>query len=76
MPRGKSINRVNRMQIFNRWGEVVYEKRNFMVNDASAGWDGTYKGKPAMPDVYIYLIEFVCENASIIPFRGNVTLIR
>jgi gliding motility-associated-like protein len=76
MPRGKSINRVNRMQVFNRWGELVYEKRDFMVNDASAGWNGTYKGKPANPDVYIYLIEFVCNNASIVPYRGNVTLIR
>jgi gliding motility-associated-like protein len=76
MPRGSSINRVNRMQVFNRWGEIVYEKRDFMVNDASAGWNGTYKGKPANPDVYIYVIEFVCENASVIPYRGNVTLIR
>jgi gliding motility-associated-like protein len=76
MPRGSSISRVNRMQVFNRWGEIVYEKRDFMVNDASAGWNGTYKGKPANPDVYIYLIEFVCENASVIPYKGNVTLIR
>lgn len=76
MPRGSSIARVNRMQVFNRWGEVVFEKRNFMVNDASAGWNGTYKGKPAQADVYIYVIEFVCENAAVVPFRGNVTLIR
>lgn len=76
MPRGSSISRVNRMQVFNRWGEIIYEKRDFMVNDASAGWNGTYKGKPANADVYIYVIEFVCENASVIPYRGNVTLIR
>jgi len=76
MPRGSSISRVSRMQVFNRWGEIVYEKRDFMVNDASAGWNGTYKGKPANSDVYIYVIEFICENASIVPYRGNVTLIR
>lgn len=76
MPRGKHIDRVNRMQVFNRWGELVYEKRNFMANDASAGWNGTYKGKPAAADVYVYVIEFVCENASVVPFRGNVTLLR
>ncbi len=76
MPRGSSIARVNRMQVFNRWGEIVFEKRNFMTNDASAGWNGTYKGKPANADVYIYVIEFVCENSAVVPFRGNVTLIR
>ncbi len=76
MPRGRNIDRVNRMQIFSRWGELVYEKRNFMANDASAGWDGTYKGKPAGSDVYVYIIEFVCDNASVVPYRGNVTLLR
>ena len=76
MPRGRSIDRVNRMQIFNRWGELVFEKSNFMVNDVSAGWNGTYKGKPAIADVYIYVVEFVCDNASVVPYRGNVTLIR
>lgn len=76
MPRGKNIDRVNRMQIFNRWGELVFEKRNFMANDASAGWNGTYKGKPASADVYVYVVEFVCDNASVVPFRGNVTLLR
>lgn len=76
MPRGRNIDRVNRMQIFNRWGELVFEKKNFMANDASAGWNGTYKGKPAAADVYVYLVEFVCDNASVVPFRGNVTLLR
>ncbi|WP_315820658.1 hypothetical protein [Paraflavitalea speifideaquila] len=47
-----------------------------MANDASAGWNGTYKGKPASADVYVYIIEFVCENASVVPYRGNVTLLR
>ncbi|AXY77553.1 PKD domain-containing protein [Paraflavitalea soli] len=76
MPRGRNIDRVNRMQVFNRWGEMVFEKKNFMVNDASAGWNGTYKGKPAAADVYVYVVEFVCDNASVVPFRGNVTLLR
>ena len=77
-PRGKAIHRVNSMKIFNRWGELIWERRNFMANDRtpSGGWDGTYKGKPAQQDVYVYIIEFVCDNAQIIPFKGNVTLIR
>jgi gliding motility-associated-like protein len=77
-PRGKSIYRVNSMKIFNRWGELVWERRNFMVNDrtSTGGWDGTFKGKPAQQDVYVYIIELVCDNAQIIPYKGNVTLIR
>ena len=40
-----------------------------------SGWDGTYKGKPASTDTYIYMIDIICENASIITYKGNVTLI-
>jgi gliding motility-associated-like protein len=77
-PRGTGLNRVNSMRIFNRWGEMVYERMNFMANDRTptGGWDGTYKGKPASADVYVYIIEFVCENAAIIPVKGNVALVR
>lgn len=77
-PRGVGLARVNSMRIFNRWGEMVYERMNFLANDRTptGGWDGTYKGKPASADVYIYIIEFVCENAAIVPVKGNVALVR
>jgi len=75
-PRGSNITRISSMKIFNRWGEQLFERRNFSANDPAAGWDGTIKGKPANPDVYIYVVEFICENAAIIPFRGNVMLVR
>ncbi|NML20648.1 PKD domain-containing protein [Pseudoflavitalea sp. G-6-1-2] len=75
-PRGSFISRISSMKIFNRWGEQIFERRNFDANDPKAGWDGTIKGKPANPDVYIYLIEFICENSAIVPFRGNITLLR
>jgi gliding motility-associated-like protein len=77
-PRGVGLTRVNSMRVFNRWGEMVFEKMNFMANDRTptGGWDGTFKGKPASADIYVYIIEFVCENAAIVPVKGNVALVR
>ena len=75
-PRGTGIDRIQALRIFNRWGELIFEKRNFPSNDALAGWDGTYKGKPAGSDTYVYVIDIICENATIISYKGNVTLIR
>ena len=74
-PRGKGLERVKLMRIFNRWGEVVYEKRDFPVNDASFAWNGTYKGKKPLADVYVYQIEVYCENGDIIKLNGNIALI-
>ena len=75
-PRGTGIDRIQALRIFNRWGELVFEKRNFPANDAASGWDGSYKGKSAVTDTYIYMIDIICENANIITYKGNVTLIR
>jgi len=41
-----------------------------------AAWDGTYQGKPQPSDVYIYVIDVICENGTVLSYKGNVTLIR
>ncbi len=74
--KGTGLFRIKSMRVFNRWGEIVFEKKEVPANDPSAGWNGTFKGKPASPDVYIYTMEILCENNTIIPVQGNVTLLR
>ncbi len=74
-PRGKGLERVKHLRVFNRWGEVVFEKRDFPVNDASSGWNGMYKGNKPKADVYVYQIEVFCDNGDIIRLNGNIALI-
>ncbi len=75
-PRGTGLFTVKSFRIFNRWGEVVYEKNGFMPNDASAGWNGTHNGQKLTPDVYVYTIEIICDNSNSLVFKGNVALIQ
>lgn len=74
-PRGRGLARVKTLRIFNRWGEVVFEKREFPINDPLQGWNGTYKGNKPQADVYVYQVEVICENGDIIHLNGNVALI-
>lgn len=74
-PRGKGLYAIRSLRIFNRWGEVVFENRNFQANDARSGWDGTFKGKKGQPDVYVYQMEFFCENGDLIKISGDIALI-
>jgi gliding motility-associated-like protein len=74
-PRGKGVS-VRSMQIFNRWGVVVYQKTNFAVNDPQAGWDGTYNGRKLDADVFVYRIDVVCETGQVFSSKGDITLIR
>jgi gliding motility-associated-like protein len=75
-PRGKGVFTIKSFRVFNRWGQEVYEALNFNANDPSKGWNGYYNGRPAPADVYVYIIEVVCDNGVMLPSKGNVSLLR
>lgn len=61
-----------RMQIFNRWGQLIYESKSL----SDRGWDGTHNGQPIPPGVLVYSIRAVFRNGVSEHYYGNVTLIR
>jgi gliding motility-associated-like protein len=75
-PRGQGVFLIKSFRVFDRWGEMVFEKLNFNPNDPGAGWDGTFKGKLLSPDVYVYTCEILCENNQPLSYKGDVTLLR
>jgi len=72
---GQTGTQVLRFEVFDRWGERVYEATDFPVN-THVGWDGTFRGQPAMPGVYIWHIEARFIDGHVGNFRGQTTLIR
>ncbi len=60
--------KINKLQIFNRWGDVVHEKANYQ-ND----WKGTYKNNPLPAGTYYYLLT-IPELKKV--YSGFLTLIR
>jgi gliding motility-associated-like protein len=75
-PRGKGIAGVKSLQIFNRWGNLIFQKISFSVNDPSAGWDGTFNNSPVASDVFVYQIEVICETGEVFSYKGDITLVR
>jgi gliding motility-associated-like protein len=75
-PRGTGLFSISKFRIYNRWGELVFEQRGFKANDASKGWNGTFKGKKLSPDVFVYSVEVLCENNTAMTFTGNIALIK
>jgi gliding motility-associated-like protein len=76
MVRASGIALVKSFRIFNRWGEVVFERGNFQPNDAQYGWDGKIRGKVSGPDVFVYTADVVCENGSSYTYKGNVSILK
>ena len=76
MVRGKGIVSVKYFRIFNRWGELVFERTNFAPNNISFGWNGKVKGIVGPPDVFVYTAEVICENGTVYTYKGNTSIIK
>lgn len=59
------------IQVFNRWGEKVFE-----TNNVFEGWSGLFKGEQCKPGVYVYNVNAVGYNDERHRYKGTVTLIR
>jgi len=75
MVRGKGVT-IKSFRIFNRWGELVFEKENFYPNELKYGWDGKVRGVPATPDVFVYTAEVFCDNGIPYTYKGNISLLK
>jgi gliding motility-associated-like protein len=75
-PRARGTFMIRSLRVYNRWGELVFEKLSFSPNEASSGWDGKFGGKTLSPDVYVYICEIQCENGETLRYTGDVTLIQ
>lgn len=60
-----------RLQIFNRWGQFLYESTTL-----NKGWDGTYNGSQCKSDVYVYKIWCRFVDGRTETKVGDVTLLR
>lgn len=75
-PRGRGLEIINRFRIYNRWGELVFERTNMTIDDRSQGWDGRKEGRLLSPDVYVYTVEATCDTGEPIKWQGDVMLLR
>ncbi|MEP7195456.1 MAG: hypothetical protein ABI851_02990 [Saprospiraceae bacterium] len=76
---GKRVRNIKLLNIYSRWGELVYSAHN--IQDANKmkglGWDGVFRGQKALPGVYTFYCELEYENSTgVDKIKGDFTLIR
>lgn len=57
-------------EIFDRWGNLV-----FSTTDVLTKWDGTFRGTPVNPGVFLYKLQYKCDAEEAL-LSGSVTVIR
>jgi len=67
---------VSQFQIYDRWGNLHYQKNNLKANQVQSAWDGTQNGQPSISGVYIWKAVINYKNGQREVLSGDVTLIR
>lgn len=65
------IKKLNYFKVYNRVGQLI-----FSTNVQNQGWDGTFKGQPQDPGVFVWIAEAVDYLGKTLVRKGSVTLIR
>ncbi len=73
---GLNGTRILVFQVFDRWGQLVYEAKDFFTNDAGIGWDGTFRGQPLNPGLFVWRLDAEYIDGYKESRRGQTTLLR
>ena len=72
----KSIDQVKLFEVFDRWGNNVFQEKEFPPGSPFNGWDGTFKSKPLNPGVYLCRMTALMIDGDTQNFTWDVTLVR
>ena len=71
------IENILSMQIFDRWGSLVFEQSNFVPDNAfTIGWKGDFKDRPLDSGIYVYQILIAFEDGRTKLASGDIMLFR
>ena len=70
------VEEIESMEIFDRWGNLVFTAKNFLPDDPTYAWDGKMRGTEMNPGVYAYKMMARFKDGRFEFRNGDVTLIR
>ncbi|MDZ4748703.1 MAG: gliding motility-associated C-terminal domain-containing protein [Saprospiraceae bacterium] len=70
------VQKITLMEIYTRWGDLVFRKTDIDPNVPGQGWDGKFAGENLNPGVYVYRIEIVYGDGLEDQLAGDITIVR
>ncbi len=71
-----NVQRIMSLQIFDRWGNLIYKANDMLVNDPNVGWNGSFNGKELDKGVYLYQADVLYFDGIIEKVTGDIFLMR
>lgn len=67
---------IENLQLFDRWGNLVFEQKGMLPNLSTEGWNGKTGTQNAPDGVYVYVAKIRFLDEAVILYTGDVTLVR
>ena len=63
-------------RVFDRWGSLIFETQNIALGIEQLGWDGRYRGKELLPDVFAFYMEIIFIDGEKILYKGDIQIVK
>jgi len=73
---GNEVLRINTLQIFSRWGELVFQNTRFPPNAERLGWGGDWRGRELPAGLFVWMAEVEFIDGVKTVYKGDVLLLR
>jgi gliding motility-associated-like protein len=70
------IGSIESFRVYDRWGELLFDREHVQINDKTNAWDGTFNGQKPLPEVYVWIVDGKCSDGSKFSKKGSVTIIK
>lgn len=72
----RNLVNINLLQVFDRWGNQLFERKDLTPGNETQGWDGRFRGDPMQPGTYVYVAQLQYEDGVVEALTGDITILR
>jgi len=73
---GPAADLIEEIQIYDRWGNLIWKGLNLEPNDFSQGWDGKFNDEFVNPAVFAWVARVHYLDDVVINYSGDLTVVR
>jgi gliding motility-associated-like protein len=73
---GYGSEKILSFRVYDRWGELVFEVTDGLLNDTSYGWNGRFKDQDLNAGLFVWVTEVEFEDGETLIYKGSTMLIK
>lgn len=72
----REVRQVHFFQVADRWGNILYSRKDFLPDSEVEGWDGNVRGQEVNPGVYFWIASLEYVKGDTESLGGTITVVR